>query len=203
MSLRFTEHPLPCERIEAPGGLRLRYYPDAFAACQQAWFDELRRTLDWRQERARLFGRELPVPRLVAWMADEGVSYRYSGIVHGAAPWPLLMAEIRAAVELITQHRFNSVLANLYRDGSDSMGWHADNEPELGPRPVVASVSLGAARRFSLRHRQRLYPAMSFDLAPGSLLVMEEGTQCEWQHQIPKTRKPVGPRINLSFRLIV
>ncbi len=200
MNRKSTEHRV--EHIEAPD-LCLRYYPDLFHSCQASWYRELFESLPWRQEYAHLFGKTMAVPRLVAWMASPGRSYRYSGIVHHGDGWSPLMQTILTRVEAVAGQQFNSVLANLYRDGADSMGWHADDEPELGPDPVVASLSLGAERRFSLRHRDRSCPPISMSLAPGSLLIMEAGCQRHWQHQIPKTRRQVAPRINLSFRHIL
>ena len=134
----------------------LEYVPD-FIASSDA--DELLAELlvlpDWEQPLLHLFGRDVPTPRKVAFYGDAGVSYAYSGFVHEARPWPPSITSLRA--RLASEHglRFNTVLANLYRDGRDSMGWHSDDERDLGPQPIIGSVSLGAERRFLLRHRKR------------------------------------------------
>ncbi|MGH9060378.1 MAG: alpha-ketoglutarate-dependent dioxygenase AlkB family protein, partial [Acidimicrobiales bacterium] len=169
--------------------------------------DALDEQLGWRQERARLFGRTIPLPRLTAWYGDVG--YRYSGVDHPPAAWPPVLDELRCLVGTVVPMP-NSVLANLYRDGRDSVSWHADDEPELGSHPVIASVSLGATRRFLLRHRagrgQPGQPSagapekVAVDLTHGSLLVMAGDCQRCWHHAVPKSSRPVGPRINLTFR---
>jgi alkylated DNA repair dioxygenase AlkB len=117
-------------------------------------------------------------------------------------PWTPELQRIRQRVEELTAHRYNSVLLNLYRDGRDGMGWHADDEPELGREPVIASVSLGATRRFKLRHRRSRIAASALDLAHGDLLLMAGQTQHEYAHAVPKTARPVGERVNLTFRWI-
>lgn len=165
-------------------------------------FDALRQGLCWRQQAIRLFGRSCPQPRLSAWYGDDGASYRYSGLLLQPLPWPPALLAVRQQLETGLATSFNSVLANLYRDGRDSMGWHSDDEPELGPEPIIASLSLGATRRFQLRHKRQA-ERYSLDLIDGSLLVMAGETQRYWRHQVPKTRHPVGERINLTFRMIV
>ena len=166
-------------------------------------FAELRRTIDWQQESILMFGRRVLVPRLVAWHGDPGTSYTYSGTLHQPLPWTSPLARIRDRVSELSCARFNAVLLNLYRDGRDGMGWHADDEPELGRNPVIASVSLGATRRFCLRHRRRKDLKVDVPLPHGSLLCMSGATQHHWVHALPKTRRPVGERINLTFRLVV
>ena len=143
-------------------------------------------------------GRSIPVPRLTAWYGTVG--YRYSGILHAARPLTEELRELRTLVEELAANSFNGVLANLYRDGRDSVGWHADNEPGLGAEPIIASLSLGAVRRFQLKHRTDRSLRVTLDLPHGSCLVMAGKTQQCWLHQLPKTRAPVGPRINLTFR---
>jgi alkylated DNA repair dioxygenase AlkB len=188
-------------------GLRLTYWPTwVAAATADAWFARLRAETPWSQERIRMFGRESPVPRLVAWFADPGCHYSYSGISHRAAPWTPLLREIKAGVEQRVGTRFNSVLLNYYRTGQDSMGWHADDERELGKAPVIASVSLGATRTLQLKHRSAVdVERVSLDLLHGSLLVMHPPTQAQWLHQIPKRKRVAPPteRINLTFRFVV
>lgn len=149
-----------------------------------------------------MFGRPVAVPRLVSWHGDPGATYLYSGTPHDPLPWTPALAALRGRASAAAGIAFNSVLANLYRDGRDSMGWHADDEPELGPDPVIASLSLGAARRFRVRARNGGETG-EFSLSDGSLLVMEPGVQAAWQHCIPRQAKVTGARINLTFRRIV
>ncbi len=160
----------------------------------------LRDVIAWRQEEAVLMGRRLPVPRLTAWYGEAG--YVYSGISHPPQAWTPPLLEIKAVAERLAGAPFNSVLLNLYRDGRDSVSWHADNEASLGPEPIIASFSLGAVRRFQLRHREDKSLKVGIDLPHGSCLVMAGATQRCWLHQLPKTAAPVGPRINLTYRLV-
>lgn len=153
----------------------------------------------WESRSITLFGRQVPQPRLACWFGDE--SYSYSGITLDPRPWSPRLADLKSAVEDVTGQVFNSVLVNLYRDGNDSMGWHADDEPELGPEPVIASVSLGRTRRFRLRHRETR-EIVEIDLESGSLLVMSGLSQARWMHEVPKSRRIVEPRINLTFRRV-
>lgn len=184
--------------------------PDAEVSLDPQWlpadeadalFATLRVTLPWQVHRVRLFGREHPAPRLSCWMGDAGASYRYSGVRHEPAPWPDALAALRERLRLELGAPFNSVLANLYRDGRDAMGWHADDERELGPAPVIASLSLGATRRFALRHRPSGLKH-AIELTHGSLLVMAGATQRRWQHALPRSVRQVGERINLTFRVV-
>lgn len=189
-------HPIPLADAD------LRFDPhwlDGQAA--HSLYEDLRATLAWSRHAVRLFGRELPAPRLSCWIGDPGASYRYSGIVREPHPWPDVLRPIRARLCDELGVDFDSVLANLYRDGADSMGWHADDEPGLGVEPVIASLSLGAARVFRLRHRQG-DSRHAIELTHGSLLVMAGPTQACYQHAMPKTARPVGPRLNLTFRRI-
>ena len=139
----------------------------------------------------------MPTPRLTAWMGDH--AYRYSGLTNEPQPWPPALATLRDRLSEELGAPFNSCLANLYRDGSDSMGYHADDEPELGPQPVIASISLGARRRFALRHRTSRQ-RWTWELGEGDLLVMSGESQRDYLHAVPKTARPVGPRMNLTFR---
>lgn len=165
-----------------------------------ALFAVLRAGLPWENHRVRLFGREHPAPRLSVWIGD--AAYRYSGLVREPAPWTPELAALRDRMSAELETSFNSVLANLYRDGADAMGWHADDEPELGVAPVIASLSLGAVRRFVLGQRGG-DGRLALDLPPGSLLVMAGATQARYRHAVPRARRAVGPRINLTFRRIV
>lgn len=162
--------------------------------------DELRAITPWRQETATVMGRRVAIPRLTAWHGEAG--YVYSGIRMEPAPWNAPLLELKGLAERLAARPFNSVLLNLYRDGRDSVSWHADNEPGLGREPVIASISLGAVRRFQLRHRHR-NERIALDLPHGSCLVMAGASQHHWLHQLPKTARPVGPRINLTFRLML
>jgi alkylated DNA repair dioxygenase AlkB len=159
--------------------------------------DALLGQIAWRQEEATIMGRRVAIPRLTAWHGEAG--YVYSGIRMAPAPWSRALLELRQRAEHLAGQPFNSVLLNLYRDGRDSVSWHADNEPGLGRNPVIASLSLGATRRFQLKHRRR-DERVAIDLSHGSCLVMAGATQHHWLHQLPKTARPVGPRINLTFR---
>jgi alkylated DNA repair dioxygenase AlkB len=160
----------------------------------------LRDEIKWQQEEIVLFGRRHLVPRLVAWHGDPGSAYSYSGTAHEPSPWTPTLIAIRQRIEALTGHTFNSVLLNLYRNGSDGMGWHADDEPELGRNPVIASVSFGATRRFKLRHRKRRDSVTTLELTHGSLLLMAGNTQHAYVHAVPKTAVVSGERINLTYR---
>ncbi len=163
----------------------------------------LRAEISWRQESITLFGKTHMQPRLICWMGDPDCFYRYSGAQYVPQLWHPLVSDLRQRVEALAGVQFNSVLLNLYRDGQDSMGYHADDEPELGARPVIASLSLGAARAMHLRHRRdRALPTQKLVLEDGDLLVMRGNSQRDWKHAVPKTRMALGPRINLTFRLI-
>lgn len=165
--------------------------------------DHLPRLLPWRQEHIRLYGREMPVPRLQCWVGDPGMRYRYSGLTLEPEPWPDLLAAVRERLQAQTGHHFNSVLCNWYRDGADSMGWHSDDEPELGPSPRVASLTLGQSRRFQFRRRGESRIHTGLELHHNSLLLMEAGVQEHWQHRVPKSRKTLAGRFNLTFRQIL
>lgn len=168
----------------------------------QALQQQLTETLPWSIHRIRLFGRWVDSPRLSCWIGDPQAVYRYSGQTFAPHPWTQALAALRDRLREELGVPFNSVLANLYRDGRDAMGWHSDDEPELGAEPVIASLSLGAARRFVLRRRDDHAVKQTPVLAPGSLLVMRGPCQRDWQHALPRTAKPVGPRLNLTFRHI-
>lgn len=165
------------------------------------WYERLRDNTIWRQEKITIYGKQHFVPRLSCWMADEGLDYRYSNMTMNPVAWSKDVLSIKAQLERKIGVQFNSVLLNFYRSGQDSNGWHADNEPELGENPVIASVSLGAARDFHLRHNQDSQLKHQIALQHGSLLIMQGATQSHWQHHIPK-RANAEPRINLTFRTI-
>jgi len=164
-----------------------------------AVFARLRDETPWRAESVVVYGKRHLQPRLSAWYGD--AAYTYSGLRLEPLPWSALLREIRAAVEAACGERFNSVLLNRYRDGRDSMGMHSDDEPELGPAPVIASLSYGATRPFVLRHK-RDKRTLRLPLADGNLLLMRGPTQQNWLHGINKTTRAVGERLNLTFRYI-
>jgi alkylated DNA repair dioxygenase AlkB len=164
--------------------------------------ETLRDGLPWRSQQIMMFGKLVDEPRLSSWHGDPGAEYRYSGLSLHPQAWTKELIAIKQICEDLSGARFNSVLANLYRNGRDSMGWHSDDEPELGPEPVIASVSLGASRRFDLRHRITK-ETVQVHLGSGDLLVMSQASQRSWMHQIPKTAKVSGPRINLTYRQII
>ena len=158
-------------------------------------------TVPWEVEEITIFQKVIPCPRLTAWYGDEGAGYMYSGIPHEPLPWTAELLALRDEVSAATGARFNSVLLNRYRGGEDSVSWHRDDEPELGRDPVIASVSLGATRRFKLRHLATK-EIHSLDLTDGSLLLMSGPSQREWEHCLTKTKRAVGERINLTFRWV-
>ena len=158
-------------------------------------------TLDWRRERLTMFGREVTAPRLVAWYGEAGTAYRYSGVIRRAMPWRGPLRALALEVGAALQWRFDYVLANRYRDGADMLGWHADDERELGAEPVIAALSVGAERVFRLRPRHG-GASTAQQLQHGSLLVMWGRSQRDYKHCLPRTSKPVGERISFTFRRI-
>lgn len=185
-------------------GASVLFDPGWLAADQaDALFAALRAEVCWEVHRIRMFGREVDSPRLSSWIGDPGSSYAYSGARFEPRPWPPALIAVRERLEKSTGESFNSVLANLYRDQADAMGWHSDDEPELGPQPVIASLSLGASRRFVLRNRADVTRQLALDLGHGSLLLMRGQTQENYRHSLPRTRRKTGPRINLTFRRIL
>ena len=175
------------------------FAPPALAA---RWFASLQVEVPWQIKTIVMFGKPVVSPRLTSWHGEPHARYRYSGLTLEPLPWTPTLQVIRERAQAVAGALLDSVLANLYRDGCDGMGWHADDEPELGRNPVIASVSLGAPRRFVLRERAT-GARSAIDLAPGSLLVMSGDTQHRFVHAVPKTSRAVGPRINLTYRRIV
>ncbi|WP_205702881.1 alpha-ketoglutarate-dependent dioxygenase AlkB family protein [Botryobacter ruber] len=190
------------EKLAMPDA-EVYFAPHFFGATQsELYFQELLQQINWKQESIKLFGKETAMPRLTAWYGDK--AYTYSGLQNKPAPWIPVLQQLKEQVEQATGHTYNSVLLNLYRSGHDSMGWHSDDEPELGQEPVIASLSFGGERRFAFRHRFRKDVApVRLTLPSGSLLLMQGPTQHFWQHSIPKTAKTVQPRINLTFRQVL
>jgi alkylated DNA repair dioxygenase AlkB len=182
---------------------QLEYHPGFFGQQESIrLMAALLSTIQWKQETLHIYGRQVKTPRLTAWYGDEGVSYTYSGRQFLGLPWTKELLDIKARIEPITQTTFNSVLLNYYRDGNDSMGWHSDDEPELGINPIIASVNFGQERRFDLRKTTDHHKKHSVVLADGSLLVMKGDLQHHWQHQVAKSKKAMGARINLTFRFV-
>ena len=162
----------------------------------------LREEIPWSQDAMTLFGRRVAFPRLTAWYGDPDAVYTYSGLRNEPRPWTPLLQSLRERLVARTGVPFNSVLLNFYRDGADAMGWHADDERELGVQPTIASLSVGGERPFQLRHR-RDGETIALPLAHGSLLVMSGQTQHAWVHRLPKQRRVHAPRINLTYRRVV
>jgi alkylated DNA repair dioxygenase AlkB len=157
----------------------------------------------WQQDYIKIFGSKIPIPRLTAWYGDEGASYTYSGILMHPHAWTLPLRLLKGWIESRAQSTFNSVLLNQYRNGKDSVAWHSDDEIELGTNPIIASLSVGASRRFEMRSRsQPNLDKMEILLSSGDLLIMSGETQQNWQHQLPKMHKVTESRINLTFRSI-
>lgn len=182
----------------------VEYYPEFLSAKEaNELFHFLRKLQDWRQDKIKLFGKEILQPRLTAFFGKKGLDYTYSGLKMKPHPFPAPLQNLKDRCEQLAESEFNVCLANLYRDGKDSMGWHADDEKELGPQPVIASVSLGAERFFHLRHKKDLTLRHKIRLQHGSLLLMKGKTQEFYKHSLPKTAKAVEPRINLTYRKII
>ncbi|WP_427982766.1 alpha-ketoglutarate-dependent dioxygenase AlkB family protein [Agarivorans sp.] len=162
-------------------------------------FQRLQNELPWQQHHIQVFGKRCLEPRLSLWVGDEDCAYRYSGRWREPSPWPDYLLALKQALEQRVQQPFNSVLLNYYRDGADYMGWHSDNEKQLGSVPVIASLSLGEARRFLFRHKLN-NERREYLLENGDMLLMNQLSQQQWQHSLPKMLKVKRPRINLTFR---
>jgi alkylated DNA repair dioxygenase AlkB len=204
----------PSQQPESTSNLQVKQFsvPDAEIILYPSYFSEsesdlifqqLLTEINWRQDKIKFYGKEINIPRLTAWYGDNGKSYTYSHITMNPLAWTPVLLTIKNRIEEVAKVYFNGVLINFYRHGKDSMGWHSDDEAELGKDPIIASVSFGGARKFQLRHRfNKTLAKQEFNLTHGSLLMMQGKTQEYWQHQIPKTSKSVMPRINLTFRII-
>ena len=182
-------------------------FPNAFSPSESDhYFKHLLNEIAWKHEAIKMFGKQVMQPRLTAWYGDTGKTYSYSGITMQPLSWTETLLKIKQQVEDIAAVKFNSALLNYYRDGNDSMGWHRDNEKELGINPVIGSVSFGASRKFQLRNYADKRIVRNIDLTHGSLLLMRGETQHYWEHQLPKvgSRHGVtGGRINTTFRIIL
>ena len=179
------------------------YYGKVLTPAQaNHYLGQLLRDIAWRNDEAVIFGRHIITKRKVAWYGDQSYSYTYSGKTRDALPWTTGLLELRKIVERLTGRMYNSCLLNLYHTGEEGMAWHSDDEKTLEPDGAIASLSLGAERKFSFRHRKR-HETVSIQLETGSLLVMHGPTQTNWMHALPKTKKVVRPRINLTFRTMI
>lgn len=178
-------------------GLNQRYVTNP-----QALYQQLCDECQWSQPEVFLFGKRRKVPRLNAFYGDRGVEYRYSGLTHRAEGWPASLQVLKTRIDRLLGTRFNTVLLNWYRDGDDTMGYHADDEAVLGPEPIIASVSLGVPRRFVMKRRDNPKDKREVLLEGGSLLVMAGRFQHDWLHAVPASRRVREGRINLTFRRV-
>ncbi|WP_405223837.1 alpha-ketoglutarate-dependent dioxygenase AlkB family protein [Dokdonia sp. Asnod1-B02] len=198
MSL-FSEEPYSLNLPDAA----VTYYKNMLTEEQAAsYYETLLEEISWRHDDIKVFGKVYPQPRLTALYSSNSKSYSYSNITMVPEPFTDALQAIKKRVEEIAGVTFTTCLLNLYRDGNDSNGWHADDEKELGNNPIIASVSLGAPRLFKFRNKVDKTQQAKLILEPGSLLLMQGSTQHHWHHQLPKTAKKVAPRINLTFRII-
>lgn len=199
----FAETGAGGQHISLPGA-DLLYFPAFFAPAEaDSLLHELRHSVAWQQGVITVYGQQHREPRLSAWYGDAGCGYTYSGLHHDPLPWTPCLAAIKQRIEAHAGGMvFNSVLANLYRHGGDGVAWHSDDEPELGPEPLIASITFGQPRPFQLRHNTDKSLRYTLALPHGSLLLMRGQTQRYWQHRIPKSTRPLQPRINLTFRVV-
>ncbi|WP_317169720.1 alpha-ketoglutarate-dependent dioxygenase AlkB [Chryseobacterium sp. C3] len=178
------------------------FYPNFFTKIESdLLFHKLLTEIEWNQESMNMYGKQVLFPRLTAWYGDNDKPYSFSGITLAPRIWTKELLEIKEKIEPISKVNFNSVLLNRYRSGNDSISWHTDAEQELGENPVIASVSFGTTRKFQLRHKETK-EKLEIELTHGSLLIMQGELQHFWHHQIPKTKKDISERINLTFRTI-
>lgn len=190
------------DNLLSEGGTAIYFGPILNPLEAEQYFKTLLDTLDWKQDEVIIFGKRHLTRRKTAWHGDKAFLYTYSNTTKKAQSWTPELMELRERVQKIAQTSFNSCLLNLYHSGEEGMSWHSDNEKELGPRPVIASLSLGAERKFSLKHRETK-TTVSVNLENGSLLLMKDAIQENWLHSLPKTKKVLEPRINLTFRNII
>lgn len=179
------------------------YYPDFLTNAEaDLLYKTLYKETPWQQDDIKVFGKIYAQPRLTALYSTNGKPYSYSSITMAPHAYTPALQSLKSKIEKTAQTTFTTCLLNLYRDGKDSNGWHSDDEKELGQNPVIASLSLGEKRVFKLRYKEDHNKKSSIELKHGSLLIMKGKTQHTWQHQIPKTTRTIGPRINLTFRVI-
>ena len=179
-------------------------YKEAFLSNSEHdnYFEKINSEVDWGERIvSSMFGKEYVMPRDTAWFGEPGTSYVYSGILNEPLPWTATLLELKHRVEEFSESEFNSLLINRYESGKDKVGWHADDEPELGPDPIIISVSLGGTRDFQLRPKDKKRDTITIPLIGGSLLLMKPPTQKFWEHQIPPRSQIDSPRLNLTFRL--
>ena len=195
----FSDHSsLQAQRIPAPQS-DLRLFPQLFSLEESdTFFAQLRDGIDWQAEEILIYEKPVTVPRLIAWYGESEAGY----CMHTPLAWTRELRAIKARVEQVSERTFNSVLLNLYRDGQDSVAWHSDDEAELGRNPMIASVSFGAERTFQMKHRRISEARLSIPLGHGSCFIMQGETQHHWAHQVPKSKKVLAARINLTFRQI-
>ncbi len=196
----FDQQIIPVALSPEAGSSEIYFWPNWLSPHQA---DELLKTAIektvWRQDHISIAGKTIPIPRLQNWFGDPNTSYTYSRIRLQAVAFPAWMESLRLDVEERTQQKFNRALVNYYRDGQDSVDWHADDEAALGPAPIIASLSLGVERQFQLRHN-RTKERLTINLPHGSLLLMGAGIQAHWQHRIAKVKNLQAPRVNFTFR---
>ncbi len=196
-------HSEECVCIDMPDA-EVFLFSSLFSECEaDRFFTALRTDILWRQEKIQLYGKVHDLPRLTAWYGDPNTTYKYSGITVEPTPWIPALLAIKERIEQVSNASFNSVLLNLYRDGSDSMSWHADDEPELGCNPVIGSVSLGQGRPLQMKQKSDGSNRRTIPLTNGSYLLMQGAVQHHWLHQVAKSRRHMGERINLTYRLIL
>lgn len=183
-------------------GTVIYHGPVLTAAEASFYFDRLLNQIDWRNDEVVIFGKHIVTQRKVAWYGNASFSYTYSNTTKEALPWTPELLELKRKAEDVCQARYNSCLLNLYHHGEEGMGWHSDNEDTLVPQASIASISLGASRKFSLKHKVHK-ESRSVQLAAGSLLEMKDETQQHWLHALPKTKTVTAPRINLTFRSFI
>lgn len=182
---------------------KLIYFTEVYSAREsEEYYETLKNTIDWNQDEIIIFGKKTKIPRMSSWYADSDVKYKYSGLELINREWTAILTELKRKAEELAECDFNSVLLNHYRGGTDSMGWHADDETELGKNPTIASVTFGYPRRFLIRDKENQSEKKEISLEDGSLLVMRGDFQEKYHHSVPKTAKKVGERINLTFRKI-
>lgn len=176
----------------------VQFYPIFFSVLENQECFEKSKQLTWERGEISMYGKKIPVPREESLFGDD-LNYSYRGVEIKAEPWPEFLLDIRNRIQELSGFKFNFAVGNRYMDGKDSIGWHSDNFPQIGKRPPVASLSLGSTRRFKLKHIES-GDTVDYDLESGSLLIMLPGCQEEWLHAVPKTSRPVGERINWTFR---
>lgn len=180
------------------------YYASFFESAESdELFEWMLSNINWQQRSIKIFGKTIKEPRLTAFYGDQDKFYKYSGTLFKPEPWPVPLLSIKNKITEATKMEITSVLLNHYRNGEDSMGWHRDNEPELGQNPEIASVSFGACRKFNLRHKTDKNLKLGIMLEHGSLLIMKGSTQHNWEHSLLKSVKISEARINMTFRKIL